>query len=87
MLKAIIGTAAACTIAVGALTISVPAQAAEFGVYVNPGYQQSCRHWSERRGEWVWTCGRHYNEYYNQGPSFSFQFGDREHRHDFERRY
>jgi hypothetical protein len=87
MLKTIISTVAAGVIAATAFSFVAPAQAAEFGIYVGPTYQHSCRHWSERLGEWVYTCGRHYNEYYNQGPSFSFQFGDRERRHDFERRY
>ena len=88
MLKAIIGSFAACTIAAGAFTFVAPAQAAEFGVYVGPSYHSSCRHWSERLGAWVWTCPRSYNEYYNQGPSFGFEFGmggDRHH-HEFERR-
>jgi hypothetical protein len=88
MLKAIISSLAACTIAAGAFTFVAPAQAAEFGVYVGPNYHSSCRHWSERLGAWVWTCPRSYNEYYNQGPSFGFEFGmsgDRRH-HEFERR-
>jgi hypothetical protein len=88
MLKTLMGVAAASAIAAGAFSFAAPAQAAEFGVYVNPGYQHSCRHWSERLQAWVWTCNRpYYNEYYNQGPSFGFEFGGGgdHHHHDFER--
>ena len=87
MLKTLIGTVAAGMIAAGVLSFAAPAQAAEFGVYVNPGYQHSCRHWSERPQAWVFTCNRpYYDQYYNQGPSFGFEFGDRGHHRDFERR-
>src|SRR5581483_11638859 len=50
-----------------ALSIAVPAQANQFGVYVSPGYQHSCRHWSERLQACVFTCNHpYYNQYYNQ---------------------
>jgi len=84
MWKSITGIMAAGAIAAGALSIAMPAQAAQFGVYVGPTYQHSCRHWSERLQAWVWTCPRAYHENYNQDPPIGFQFdtgGDQRHYH------
>jgi len=86
MLKTLIGAGAAAMIAASAFSFAAPAQAAEFGVYVGPSYHHSCRHWSERLQSWVWTCNRPYG-YYDRGPTFGFEFGDRDRHHEFERRY
>ena len=88
MLKQIvIGAATAVTIAGASLVAGTPAQAAQVGIYVNPGYapdNSGCWRWSPRYHHWRWVCAYDQPEYYQQpysyGPSpffgFGFSFGD-----------
>lgn len=89
----IVGAAAAVTIAGASLLAGTPAQAAQVGIYVNPGYapdNSGCWRWSHRFHQWRYICSYDQPEYYQQpyyyGPSpffgFGFSFGDRGDRHD-----
>ena len=92
MLKQVmIGAASAIAIASASLIAGTPAQAAQVGIYVNPGYapdDSGCWRWSRHSQHWVWACQQQYTENYysNPLPSFGFSFGgngDRgDHRHD-----
>lgn len=66
MFKKTLAALAASTMAIGAMAISAPADAAaRFGVYVGPTYAsppsgpRACWHWSHQIHDWVWVCQRY----------------------------
>jgi hypothetical protein len=81
----LIGATSAAAIAAGSLVATAPAQAAQVGIYVNPGYapdDSGCWRWSRHWHHWSWVCQQDYQpEYYQQpyyapSPFFGFSFGD-----------
>jgi len=95
--QVLFGATAAVAIASASLVAATPAQAAHFGIYVNPGYapdDSGCWRWSRHWQHWVWICQQDYEQgYYQQpyysspSPFFGFSFGDNGDRGDRPRSF
>lgn len=63
MKQVIVGMIAAMAIASAPLVAVTPAQADQFGIYVDPGYapdNSGCWTWAPRSGRWIWICQQNY---------------------------